>query len=104
LYYGEQVRRATFAIDEAQLKPYFSLDRVLQDGVFWTASQLFGLRFVERFDIPVYHPDVRVWEIFDANGEGLALFYGDYFRGIRKAAGRGWTSSLNNPRCSRSIR
>ncbi|VTM71490.1 Peptidyl-dipeptidase dcp [Raoultella planticola] len=87
LYYGEQVRRATFAIDEAQLKPYFSLDRVLQDGVFWTASQLFGLRFVERFDIPVYHPDVRVWEIFDANGEGLALFYGDYFSRDSKSGG-----------------
>ena len=79
LYYGEQVRRAKFAIDEAQLKPYFALDRVLEDGVFWTASQLFGIRFVERFDIPLYHPDVRVWEIFDANGEGMALFYGDYF-------------------------
>ncbi|ALQ46640.1 TPA: peptidyl-dipeptidase Dcp [Raoultella ornithinolytica] len=87
LYYGEQVRRATFAIDEAQLKPYFSLDRVLEDGVFWTASQLFGLRFVERFDIPVYHPDVRVWEIFDANGEGLALFYGDYFSRDSKSGG-----------------
>ncbi|HHT0106177.1 TPA: peptidyl-dipeptidase Dcp, partial [Raoultella planticola] len=87
LYYGEQVRRATFAIDEAQLKPYFSLERVLQDGVFWTASQLFGLRFVERFDIPVYHPDVRVWEIFDANGEGLALFYGDYFSRDSKSGG-----------------
>ena len=56
LYYAEQVRRAKFAIDEAQLKPYFALDRVLRDGVFWTATQLFGIRFVERFDIPVYHP------------------------------------------------
>lgn len=87
LYYGEQVRRAKYAIDEAQLKPYFSLDRVLEDGVFWTASQLFGIRFVERFDIPVYHPDVRVWEIFDANGEGMALFYGDYFSRDSKSGG-----------------
>lgn len=87
LYYGEQVRRAKFAIDEAQLKPYFALDRVLEDGVFWTASQLFGIRFVERFDIPLYHPDVRVWEIFDANGEGMALFYGDYFSRDSKSGG-----------------
>ncbi|EOI2372434.1 peptidyl-dipeptidase Dcp [Klebsiella aerogenes] len=87
LYYGEQVRRAKFAIDEAQLKPYFALGRVLEDGVFWTASQLFGIRFVERFDIPLYHPDVRVWEIFDANGEGMALFYGDYFSRDSKSGG-----------------
>ncbi|HHH3391400.1 TPA: peptidyl-dipeptidase Dcp [Klebsiella aerogenes] len=87
LYYGEQVRRAKFVIDEAQLKPYFALDRVLEDGVFWTASQLFGIRFVERFDIPLYHPDVRVWEIFDANGEGMALFYGDYFSRDSKSGG-----------------
>lgn len=87
LYYGEQVRRAKFAIDEAQLKPYFALDRVLEDGVFWTVSQLFGIRFVERFDIPLYHPDVRVWEIFDANGEGMALFYGDYFSRDSKSGG-----------------
>ncbi|MGG8094901.1 peptidyl-dipeptidase Dcp [Klebsiella aerogenes] len=87
LYYGEQVRRAKFAIDEAQLKPYFALDRVLEDGVFWSASQLFGIRFVERFDIPLYHPDVRVWEIFDANGEGMALFYGDYFSRDSKSGG-----------------
>ncbi len=87
LYYGEQVRRAKFAIDEAQLKPYFALDRVLEDGVFWTASQLFGIRFVERFDIPLYHPDVRVWEIFDAIGEGMALFYGDYFSRDSKSGG-----------------
>ncbi|MBA7847307.1 peptidyl-dipeptidase Dcp [Klebsiella sp. RHBSTW-00484] len=87
LYYGEQVRRAKFTIDEAQLKPYFSLDRVLRDGVFWAASQLFCIRFVERFDIPVYHPDVQVWEIFDANGEGIALFYGDFFARDSKSGG-----------------
>ncbi len=87
LYYGEQVRRAKYSIDEAQLKPYFALDRVLRDGVFWAASQLFGIRFVERFDIPVYHPDVQVWEIFDANGEGIALFYGDFFARDSKSGG-----------------
>lgn len=87
LYYAEQVRREKYAIDEAQIKPYFALDRVLIDGVFWAASQLFGIRFVERFDIPVYHPDVRVWEIFAENGEGIALFYGDFFARDSKSGG-----------------
>ncbi len=62
-FYAEQVRREKFDLDEAQLKPYFELNTVLNEGVFWTANQLFGIKFVERFDIPVYHPDVRVWEI-----------------------------------------
>lgn len=87
LYYAEQVRREKYAIDEAQIKPWFALDNVLQEGVFWSASQLFGLRFVERFDLPVYHPDVRVWEIFDADGEGMALFYGDFFARDSKSGG-----------------
>ncbi|KFC10865.1 dipeptidyl carboxypeptidase [Trabulsiella guamensis ATCC 49490] len=87
LFYSEHVRRAKYALDESQIKPYFELNRVLHDGVFWAASQLFGLRFVERADIPVYHPDVRVWEIFDADGEGLALFYGDFFARDSKAGG-----------------
>lgn len=87
LYYSEQVRREKYAIDEAQIKPWFALERVLTDGVFWSASQLFGIRFVERFDLPVYHPDVRVWEIFDADGQGMALFYGDFFARDSKSGG-----------------
>ena len=86
-FYGEQVRQAKYAIDESQIKPYFALDNVLVDGVFWTASQLFGLTFTERADIPVYHPDVRVWEIFDEDGTGLALFYGDFFARDSKSGG-----------------
>ncbi|ADO48560.1 peptidyl-dipeptidase Dcp [[Enterobacter] lignolyticus] len=86
-FYAEQVRLARYSLDEAQIKPYFELNRVLTEGVFWAASALFGIRFVERFDIPVYHPDVRVWEIFDASGEGLALFYGDYFSRESKSGG-----------------
>jgi peptidyl-dipeptidase Dcp len=60
---------------------------VLSEGVFYAASQLFGIRFAERTDIPVYHPDVRVWEIFDQNDEGLALFYGDFFARDSKSGG-----------------
>ncbi|EPK7281730.1 peptidyl-dipeptidase Dcp [Citrobacter farmeri] len=86
-FYAEQVRRAKYALDESQLKPYFELDTVLHEGVYWTANQLFGIKFVERFDIPVYHPDVRVWEIFDHNGVGLALFYGDFFARDSKSGG-----------------
>lgn len=86
-FYAEQVRRAKYALDESQLKPYFELDTVLHEGVFSTANQLFGIKFVERFDIPVYHPDVRVWEIFDHNGVGLALFYGDFFARDSKSGG-----------------
>ncbi|MFP2237208.1 peptidyl-dipeptidase Dcp [Pseudescherichia vulneris] len=86
-YYAEQVRLARYSLDESQIKPYLELNNVLTEGVFWTASQLFGIRFVERFDIPVYHPDVRVWEIFDANGEGLGLFYGDFFARDSKGGG-----------------
>ncbi|MDU7257991.1 MAG: peptidyl-dipeptidase Dcp [Escherichia coli] len=86
-FYAEQVRREKFDLDESQLKPYFELNTVLNEGVFWTANQLFGIKFVERFDIPVYHPDVRVWEIFDHNGVGLALFYGDFFARDSKSGG-----------------
>ena len=87
LYYSELVRREKYAIDDAQIRPWFALERVLVDGVFWSASQLFGIRFVERFDLPVYHQDVRVWEIVDADGEGMALFYGDFFARDSKSGG-----------------
>lgn len=86
-FYAEQVRREKYDLDEAQLKPYFATDSVLNEGVFWTANQLFGIKFVERFDIPIYHPDVRVWEIFDHDGVGLALFYGDFFARESKSGG-----------------
>lgn len=85
--YAERVRLGKYALDESQIKPYFALNNVLHDGVFWAASQLFGISFVERFDIPVYHPDVRVWEIFDHIGEGMALFYGDFFARDSKGGG-----------------
>ncbi|MGL5602675.1 MAG: peptidyl-dipeptidase Dcp [Silvania sp.] len=86
-FYAERVRLAKYALDESQVKPYFALNTVLTDGVFWAATQLFGITFVERTDIPVYHPDVRVWEILDNNGEGMALFYGDFFARDSKGGG-----------------
>jgi peptidyl-dipeptidase Dcp len=92
-FYAKQVRRAKFDIDEAQVKPYFELDNVLQNGVFYAANQLYGLNFTERKDIPVYHPDVRVFEVTEADGKALALFYCDYFKRDNKNGGA-WMSNL----------
>jgi peptidyl-dipeptidase Dcp len=92
-YYAEQVRKAEYDLDESQTKPYFELDRVLRDGVFFAANKLYGITFKERKDIPVYQPDVRVWEVTDVDGKPLALFYGDFFSRQSKAGGA-WTSSF----------
>jgi peptidyl-dipeptidase Dcp len=86
-FYSEQVRKAKYDLDESQVKPYFELNNVLQNGVFYAANQLYGLTFKERKDIPVYNPDVRVFEVFDANGKPLALFYCDYFKRDNKNGG-----------------
>jgi peptidyl-dipeptidase Dcp len=91
--YAEKVRKADYDVDETQVKPYFPLDRVLQDGVFFAAHELYGLRFQERKDLPVYHPDVRVFEVFDADGRSLALYYGDYFQRANKSGGA-WDDSF----------
>ncbi|HEY8850027.1 MAG TPA: M3 family metallopeptidase [Thermoanaerobaculia bacterium] len=86
-YYAEQVRKAEYALDETEVKQYFDLDRVLQDGVFYAANNLYGLTFKERHDIPVYNPDVRVFEVFNPDGSSLALFYADYFSRPNKSGG-----------------
>ncbi|MBS0577327.1 MAG: M3 family metallopeptidase [Proteobacteria bacterium] len=85
--YAEQVRKAEYDLDEAQIKPYFVLDRVLEDGVFFAAHQMYGLTFKERHDLPVYNPDVRVFEVFDAKGKSIALYYFDYFARDNKHGG-----------------
>jgi peptidyl-dipeptidase Dcp len=90
-YYAEQVRKSDYDLDESVIRPYFELDRALRDGVFYTANQLYGLTFKERRDIPVYQPDVRVFEVFDADGSSLALFYIDFFSRPNKQGGA-WTS------------
>lgn len=86
-FYTEKVRATRFDFDAAELRPYFEMDTVLTDGVFFAASELFGLRFEERADLPVYHPDVRVWEIFDADGTALGLFLADYYARPSKRGG-----------------
>lgn len=92
-FYAEQVRKAKYDLDESEIKPYFELNTVLEKGVFYAANQLYGLTFRERHDIPVYQPDVRVFEVFDKDGTSLALFYCDYFKRDNKSGGA-WMSNL----------
>src|ERR1700685_775193 len=92
-FYAEQVRKAKFDLDEAEVKPYFELNNVLENGVFYAANRLYGIRFKERKDIPVYHPDVRVFEVTDVDGRPLALFYCDYFKRDNKDGGA-WMSTF----------
>ncbi len=92
-FYAEQVRKARYDLDEAALKPYFELDTVLRDGVFYAAQLLYGISFTERHDLPVYQPDVRVFEVTDADGKPLALFYCDYWKRDNKNGGA-WMSSF----------
>jgi peptidyl-dipeptidase Dcp len=92
-FYAEQVRKARYDLDEAQIKPYFELDNVLENGVFYAANQLYGITFKERKDIPVYQPDVRVFDVTDADGKPLALFYCDYFKRDNKNGGA-WMSNF----------
>ena len=94
--YSEQVRKAKYDLDESQVKPYFELDHVLQNGVFFAAHELYGISFRERHDIPVYQPDVRVFEVFDTDGKPLALFYADYFKRDNKNGGA-WMSTFVQP-------
>ncbi|SEM43519.1 peptidyl-dipeptidase Dcp [Luteibacter sp. UNCMF331Sha3.1] len=92
-HYAEKVRKAKYDLDEAQVRPYFELDNVLQNGVFYAANQLYGLTFKERKDIPVWQPDVRVFEVFDKDGSSMALFYADFFKRDNKNGGA-WMSNI----------
>ena len=91
--YAEQVRKAKYDLDEEQVKPYFELDNVLQNGVFYAANQLYGLTFKERKDLPVYAAGMRVFEVFNADGSSLALFYCDYYKRDNKQGGA-WMSNF----------
>ncbi|HEY1900494.1 MAG TPA: M3 family metallopeptidase [Steroidobacteraceae bacterium] len=92
-FYAERLRKVRFDFDRAQVAPYFELNRVLQDGVFYSAHELYGLTFKERPELPVYHPDVRVFEVFDVDGTPLALFLADYFARETKQGGA-WMSNF----------
>ncbi len=92
-YYAERVRESEYDIDDEEIRPYFELNRVLEDGVFYAMKRLYGITFEERHDLPVYHPDVRVFNVYDEDGEQLGLFYGDYFARDSKRGGA-WMSSF----------
>lgn len=94
-YYAEQVRKAKFDVDDNDIRPYFELNSVLQNGLFYAANQLYGITFKERHDIPVWQRDVRVFEVFDANGAPLALMYFDFFKRDNKQGGA-WMSSFTD--------
>lgn len=86
-YYTEKVRAQKFNFDESQLKPYLEMNNVLVNGVFFAAEQVYGLTFKQRPDLPTYHPDVRVWEVFERDGESLALFIEDLYARESKRGG-----------------
>ena len=91
--YAEKVRKERYDLDEEALKPYFELHKVLQDGVFYAANRLYGITFKQRKDIPVYQPDVMVYEVFDQDGSPLGLMYFDYFKRDNKSGGA-WMSNF----------
>jgi peptidyl-dipeptidase Dcp len=92
-YYSEQVRKEKYNLDESEVKPYFELNKVLENGVFYAANQLYGLTFKERHDLPVYQKDVRVFEVSDKDNKPFALFYCDYYKRDNKSGGA-WMSNI----------
>lgn len=91
--YGEKVRKAKYNLDESEIKPYFELKNVLENGVFYAANQLYGITAKERTDLPTYHEDVLVYELFEEDGTPLGLFYGDFFSRPSKRGGA-WMSNF----------
>ncbi|WP_068401212.1 peptidyl-dipeptidase Dcp [Pedobacter cryoconitis] len=92
-YYAEKVRKQKYDLDENQVKPYFELNKVLENGVFYAANLLYGITFTERHDLPVYQKDVRVFEVFDKDKSTIGLFYCDYFKRDNKSGGA-WMSNF----------
>lgn len=92
-FYAEKVRQEKYALDANSIRPYFEFNRVLEDGVFYTLKELYGVTLKPRPDLPVYHPDVKAYEMFDADGSSMAIFYADYFAREGKRGGA-WMSSF----------
>ena len=92
-FYSEQVRKAKYDLDESQVKPYFELTRVLEKGVFFAAKKMYGITFKQRTDLPVYHPDVVAYEVFDNDGKSIAIYYLDFYTRDNKNGGA-WMSNF----------
>jgi len=92
-FYAEQVRKAKYDLDENQIKPYFEVKTVLERGVFFAAEKFYGITFKERKDLPVYHPDVVTYEVFDRDGKSLAIYYLDFYTRNNKSGGA-WMNNL----------
>ncbi|MFL0171328.1 M3 family metallopeptidase [Tenacibaculum maritimum] len=92
-HYAEKVRKSKYNLNEEEVKPYFEVTTVLEKGVFYAANKLYGITFKKRTDIPTYHPDVMVYELFEENGDQLGLFYGDFFARDSKRGGA-WMDAL----------
>lgn len=92
-FYAELVRQAKYDLDENEVKKYFEFNRVLEDGAFYTLNRFYGVRFEPRPDLPVYHPDVKAYEVFDTDGSSMAIFYADYFARDGKRGGA-WMSAF----------
>lgn len=92
-FYSEQVRKAKYDLDESEIKPYFELNSVLENGVFYAANKLYGITFKERKDLPVYHPDVRVFNVLEENGDTIGLFYCDFYKRSNKGGGA-WMGNM----------
>jgi peptidyl-dipeptidase Dcp len=94
-FYSEQARKAKYDLDQSQIKPYFELTTVLEKGVFFAAEQMYGITFKERNDLPVYHPDVKVYEVFDNEGKSISIYYLDFYTRDNKKGGA-WMNTFVN--------
>jgi peptidyl-dipeptidase Dcp len=94
-YYAEQVRKAKYDLDESQIRPYFEVSTVLEKGVFFAAEQMYGITFKVRTDLPLYHPDVVAYEVFDKDGKSMAIYYLDFYTRDNKNGGA-WMNNLVN--------
>src|SRR4051794_3257042 len=102
-YYAEKLRKTRFDLDESEIKPYLPLEAIIE-AAFYTANRLFGLTFKPRTDVPVYHPDVRVWEVNGPGGEHVGIFFGDYFARASKRSGAWMTSLRDQERLDGEVR
>ncbi len=98
-YYAEKVRKAKYQVDENLIKPYFELDGVLKNGVFFAYKRLYGIEFRERKDLPTYHPVVRVFDVLNEDGKQIGLFYADYIQRDAKRGGAWMDAFVSQSRC-----